>query len=165
VELAVLPVLTLVPDPWNVTGLLDDDFRTAGHRQERGVPVLIRTVPEGTSSPVRHYSLRVRILSVSDDDVRGPRVPLLFQAPQARTEVHAEVELLGPDGFPLGRRTVFEGVAQQGLGAEIFPLHVSYEQRVVPDEIKEGLRAEACGNLARDIVETVVDVISERESR
>ena len=127
------------------------------------MPILIRSVPDGWTTPARHYALRVHLISMSDGEIRGPRLPMLFQAPQARTEVHVEVELLGPDGLPLGRQTVFVGVAQQGLGAELFPTTVAYEQRTVPDEIRNGLRREAVQNLAREILATVASVISERE--
>ncbi|MEZ4653902.1 MAG: hypothetical protein R3E12_10025 [Candidatus Eisenbacteria bacterium] len=165
VDLAVLPVESRIPDPWGIRELLSDEFRIAGDRQQRGVPILIHTVPEGYSSPARYYGLRIRVLSVNDGEIRGPRIPMVFQAPQARAAVHVEAELLGPDGIPLGRQTVFDGAAQRGLGAEVFPLTVDYEQRVVPDEIREGLRREAVRNLARALLATVTDVISERESR
>lgn len=163
VDLGVLPVTSSIVDPWGITELLDNEFRTAGDRQERGVPILIRSVPGGWSTPARHYALRVHLISMNDGEIRGPRLPMLFQAPQARTEVHVEVELLGPDSLPLGRQTVFVGVAQQGLGAEIFPTSTAYEQRTVPDEIRNGLRREAVQNLAREILSTVAEVIAKRE--
>jgi hypothetical protein len=163
VDLGVLPVSSSIVDPWGIAELMDNEFRTAGDRQDRGVPILIRSVPDGWTTPARHYALRVHLISMSDGEIRGPRLPMLFQAPQARTEVHVEVELLGPDGLPLGRQTVFVGVAQQGLGAELFPTTVAYEQRTVPDEIRNGLRREAVQNLAREILATVASVISERE--
>lgn len=164
VDLGVLPVSSSIADPWGIIELLDNEFRTAGDLQEGGVPILIRTVPNGWSTPARHYALRIQLLSMNDGEIRGPRLPMVFQAPQARTEVHVEVELLGPDSLPLGRQTVFAGVAQQGLGAQLFPTNVTYEQRTVPDEIRAGLRREAVQKLAREILATVADVISERET-
>ena len=81
------------------------------------------------------------------------------------TELHVEIELLGPEGVPLGRRTVFTASAHQGMGAELAPANTNYETMIVPDEIRNGLRREVTEKLAADIVKTVCQVIGERESR
>jgi hypothetical protein len=148
-----------------VTDLLYEQFRTSGFRQEHGVPILIRTALESRPREHRHYSLEVRVLDLDEGMVKGPRLPLVFKAPQASTELHVEIELLGPEGVPLGRRTVFTATAQQGLGAELAPASTSYETMIVPDEIRTGLRHEVIEKLTADIVKTVCSVIGERESR
>lgn len=165
VDLVVLPITTLVSDPWGVTDLLYAEFRTAGFRQENGVPILIRTALETRPREHRHYTIELRILRLEEGMVGGPRLPMVFKAPQAGTELHVEIELLGPEGVPLGRRTVFTASAHQGMGAELAPANTNYETMIVPDEIRNGLRREVTEKLAADIVKTVCQVIGERESR
>lgn len=165
--LLVLPVESMSPDPHGVARDVASAIRTRTPQSDGPLSIFVRTVPgehRDALAQVRHYELAVRILAIDDGDVGGFSVPLLLRAPRATTKITAQMELIAPDGYSIVARSVFEGSASRGLGAELAPASTSVTTKVAPDEIKTALRDEAARRLAEQIIAEATAVISAREA-
>jgi len=165
--LLVLPIEAMMPDPHGVAGQLASVIRTRTPHSEGALSVFVRTIPgehRDALAQVRHYELAIRILAIDDGEVGGFSVPLLLRAPRATTTITAQMELVAPDGYSIVARSVFEGSASRGLGAEIAPSSTSVLTKVTPDEVKSALRDEAARRVAEQIVAEATSVIAAREA-
>lgn len=168
VRLVVLPVETVVPDPFGVSQMLGKAFRTAGAQSTPAHVVYLDTDPDSDSRPPYPspgYRLRVRLLEIDEGRVTGWKVPMLVKAPRAKTSLAAQIELVEANGIPAARHEVLRVDASRGLGAELAPTSTVLETIIVPDEVKDWLRQRAVGDLAERILETAGAIIDGRDSR
>jgi hypothetical protein len=164
--LLIHPIEMSVSDPYGVKGMLLEELRSQGRRRDEPVTIFLGGVAGAVSDEAlraRHYELNLRILDVDEAKVGGVQVTPLVRAGRGRSEITAQAELIAPDGYTVVRREIVAGKGARILGIDLAPESGSLESTVVPDEVRTRLRREAIQDLAKQLLDSMVAIVVERD--